>query len=254
MSDIDLFRLERMPAEIGGRSNPLLTRLCISPARDAGTGLTVTGAVDDYLRGVGKKYRKEVERCHRLWQKERAPRFYRATSADENAHVYLALEEQQAHRHAALHSKNILDEPGYGSFYERLAIDGSNAGLSALFALEANGEIIATLFGIVHGGAFTRLLISIGGEEWGHLSPGRLVVIEAMKYFATRGVRHFDMGVGEHPLGRGFGAKQVPLYDLVVPTDGIAVPRALFHSLKGHLHRKRAHQTPIQPNQVAGAT
>lgn len=251
MRDIDLIRFERMPAEIGGRPNPLLMRLGRSPALSIGSVLTVPDTVETYLGGIGKKYRKEVERCYRLWQKEPAPRFYRATTADEIAHVYLALVEQQSRRHAAPHSKNILDELAFGSFYERLAIDGSDAGLSALFALEANGEIIATLFGIVHDGAFTRLSISTGGKEWGHLSPGRLVVIEAMKYFAARGVRHFDMGIGEHPLGRGFGAKHVPLYDLVVPTDVIAVPRALLHALKGHFQGKRAHRDAAGIDQVA---
>ena len=32
----------------------------------------------------------------------------------------------------------------------------------------------------------------------------------------------------------------VPLYDLVVPTDGIALPAALLHVLKGHFQGKRA--------------
>ncbi|SFV35458.1 GNAT family N-acetyltransferase [Hyphomicrobium facile] len=251
MRDIDLIRFERMPAEIGGRPNPLLTCLGRSPALRSGTELFLTDTADAHPRGIGKKYRKEVERCYRLWQKEPSPRFYRATTAEEIAHVYLALEEQRARRHAALHGKSVLDEPAYGSFYERLAIDGSDAGLSALFALEANGEIVATLFGIVHDGAFTRLAISTGGEEWSHLSPGRLVVIEAMKYFATRGVRRFDMGIGEHPLARGFGAREVPLYDLVVPTDGIALPAALLHLLRGHFQGKRVRRGAADIDQVA---
>ena len=170
MRDIDLIRFERMPAEIGGRPNPLLTRFGVSPALRSGTELFLTDTPDAFLRGIGKKYRKEVERCYRLWRKEPAPRFYRATTAEEIAHVYLALEEQRARRHAALHGKNILDEPAYGSFYERLAIDGSDAGLSALFALEANGEIVATLFGIVHDGAFTLLAHFDGRSRAGAIS------------------------------------------------------------------------------------
>ncbi|RUP08138.1 GNAT family N-acetyltransferase [Hyphomicrobium sp.] len=238
MSDIDLIRFERMPADVGGRPNPLLTRHGISPARNSGSALTVPFTVETYLAGIDNKCRKEIERCHRRWQEEKASRFFRATTAEEIAHVYLAFEEQQARRHAALHTKNILDEPGYRSFYERLAIDGSNAGLSALFALEVNGEIIATLFGIVHGGAFTRLFISTAGDEWGHLSPGRLALIEAMKYLTASGIHRFDMGIRDHPLARGFGAMPVPLFDLVVPTHGIAVPRALFHALSGRLRAK----------------
>ncbi|MBS0239124.1 MAG: GNAT family N-acetyltransferase [Proteobacteria bacterium] len=242
MRDIDLIRFERMPADIGGRTNPLLTRRGVSPARHSGSALTVPVRVETYLAGIDNKCRKEIERCQRRWQEEKASRFYRATTAEEIAHVYLALEEQQARRHAALHTKNILDEPSYRSFYERLAIDGSNAGLSALFALEVNGEIIATLFGIVRGGTFTRLFLSTAGEQWGHLSPGRLALIEAMKYLTASGVHRFDMGISEHPLARGFGAEPVPLYDLVVARNGFAIPRALFHALKGRLRAKWASQ------------
>ena len=150
-----------------------------------------------FARAV-KNFRKEVERCHRLWEKGGAPRFYRATTPEEIARVYSVLEEQQSARHAALGSKYVLDEPAYRAFYERLAMDGSEAELAALFAVEAQGEIIATLFGIVHDGAFTLLRISTAGHAWGHLSPGRLVVVEAMKYFVARGVRRFDMGIGDY--------------------------------------------------------
>ena len=239
MRDVDLIRLERMPAQIGGRPNPLITRSGITPARHSGNVLVVPDTVEDYVRSRGKKFRKEVERCHRLWEKEGAPRFYRATTPEEIARVYSVLEEQQSARHAALGSKYVLDEPAYRAFYERLAMDGSDAELAALFAVEAQGEIVATLFGIVHDGAFTLLRISTAGQVGSHLSPGRLVVVEAMKYFVARGVRHFDMGIGDYPFKRGFGVEDVPLYDLIVARDLSAVPRALFHRLKGRLRQNK---------------
>ena len=68
---------------------------------------------------------------------------------------------------------------------------------------------------------------------------GRLVVVEAMKYFVARGVRHFDMGIGDYPFKRGFGVEDVPLYDLIVARDLSAVPRALFHRLKGRLRQNK---------------
>jgi len=237
MPDVDLIRLERMPGEIGGRANPLLTRLGITPARHDGNVLNVPGTVEDFLRSRGKKYRKEVERCYRLWEKEGAPRFYRATTAEEIARVYSVLEEQQASRHGTLGSKYVLDEPAYRAFYERLAIDGSDAGLASLFAIEAGGEIIATLFGIVHDGTFTLLRIATGGPGWGHLSPGRLVVVETMKHFVAQGIRRFDMGIGDYPFKRGFGVEDVPLYDLIVARDLAQVPHAMFQRLKGRLRK-----------------
>jgi CelD/BcsL family acetyltransferase involved in cellulose biosynthesis len=237
MPDVDLFRLERMPAHIGGRPNPLISRRGVTPARHAANVLTVPETVEAFLRARGKKYRKEVERCYRLWEQEGAPRFYRASTPEEIARVYSVLEEQQTARHSALGSRYVLDRPAYRAFYERLAIDGSDAGLASLFALEAAGEIIATLFGIVHDGTFTLLRIATGREQWGHLSPGRLIIVEAMKHYVAQGIRRFDMGIGDYPFKRGFGVEEVPLYDLIIARDLAEVPRAVYHRLKGRLRK-----------------
>jgi CelD/BcsL family acetyltransferase involved in cellulose biosynthesis len=239
MGDVDLIRLERMPEAIGGRVNPLITRAGVTPARHSGNLLVIPDTVEAYLRSRGKKFRKETERCHRVWEKEGAARFFRATTPEEIARVYSVLEEQQAARHASLGSKYVLDKPAYRAFYERLAMDGSEAELAALFALESKGEIVAALFGIIHDGAFTLLRISTAGEAASHLSPGRLVVVEAMKYFVARGVRRFDMGIGDYPFKRGFGTEAVPLYDLIVARDVLALPQAAFHRLKGRLRGNR---------------
>jgi CelD/BcsL family acetyltransferase involved in cellulose biosynthesis len=244
MPDVDLIRLERMPAEIGRHPNPLMTRLGVTPALHSGNVLVIPETVEAFLRARGKKYHKEVERCHRLWQKEDAPRFYRAAMPEEIARVCSILEEQQAARYGRFGKGHILDEPGYRAFYERLAVDGSDAGLASLFALEAGNEIIATLLGIVHDGTFTLLHAATAREAWGYLSPGRLIIIEAMKHFVAQGVRRFDFGLGDDPFKRGFGVEEVPLYDLIVARDLSVVPRAVYYRLKGRL-RKSAHARSV---------
>ena len=231
LRDVDMIRLERMPAEIGGRANPLVTRAGVTPARHSGNVLTIETTVEDFLRARGKKYRKEVERCTRLWQKEANPRFARCLTPDEIARGYREMEEQQSARHEALGSKYVLDEPAFRSFYERLVMDGTECELGYLFTLEANNEVVAALFGIVHDGTFTLLRIANGGERWSHLSPGRLVIVESMKYFVERGVRRFDFGIGDYPFKRGFGVTEVPLYDLIVARDITALPKALYHQI-----------------------
>lgn len=237
LKDVDLIRLERMPAEISGRANPLVTRAGVTPARHSGNVLTIETTVENYLRGRGKKYRKEVERCTRLWEKEGEPFFARAMTPAAIARAYSVLEEQQAARHAALGSRYILDEPAYRAFYERLVMDGTECDLGYLFTLEARGEVVAALFGILHDGTFTLLRISNGGDRWSHLSPGRLVIVEAMKYFVSHGVRRFDFGIGDYPFKRNFGVAEVPLYDLIVARDLSALPKALYHRALAHARK-----------------
>jgi CelD/BcsL family acetyltransferase involved in cellulose biosynthesis len=250
MPDVDLIRLDRMPAEIGGRPNPLLSCWGIVPASRSGNLLALPDNVQDYLRERGKKYRKEVERCYRLWEKEGSPRFYRADTPEDAARVYTVLEEQHAARYGVPGRKFILDDPPYRAFYDRLAIDGSAADLASLFALEANGEIIATLFGISHDDTFTLLHLGTS-DAWSRLSPGRLIIFEAMRYLVYQGVRRFDMVLGDHPFKRSFGAEEVPLYDLILARDIAVVPRAVFHRLKGRFRnspRMRAARRLLRAN------
>lgn len=235
LKDVDLIRLERMPAEISGKPNPLITTRGVTRARHTGNMLVIETTVEDFLRSRGKKYRKEVERCTRLWAQEGSPQFGRAMTPAQIARGYSMLEEHQSKRHAALGSSYILDEQPYSAFYERMVMDGSELEFSYLFTLEAGGEVVATLFGIVHDGTFTLLRIANGGPRWSHLSPGRLIVVEAMRYFVAQGVRCFDMGMGDYAFKRGFGVTETPLYDLFAARDLKAMPRAFFHRLKGRL-------------------
>ena len=237
LKDVDLIRLERMPADIGGCPNPLITRRGVTSARQTGYAITVPGTVDEYLRTLGKKYRKEVERCTRLWAQEGNPKFARAETSEAIARGYSLLEEHQAQRQAALGGKYVLGEQAYSSFYERIVMDGFEPEFSYLFTLEAKSGVIATLFGVVHDGTFTLLRIANGGPRFGHLSPGRLIIVEAMKYFVARGVTRFDLGIGDQDFKRRFGAREVPLYDLFIASDLKAYPRAAFHRFNGRLRQ-----------------
>ena len=94
------------------------------------------------------------------------------------------------------------------------------------------GRVGAALLGVKHDGAFTLLGISSAGERWRHLSPGRLIVVAAMRYFADRGVRTFDMGAGEHAFKRGFGIEPERLLELNAALTWKAAPRALLARTK----------------------
>lgn len=240
LRDVDLLRLERMPKLIAGGDNPLLSAVPVTPARHAGHLVTIDGSVEAFLASRGKKYRKEVERCTRLWHKEGQPRFQRAEDGEAIARAHSALEDQQGARHEKTGTAYVLNDSAYRSFYERLAINGSDADFCYLFSLEAEGEIVATLLGVVHDATFTLLRISNGGARWSHLSPGRLVVVEAMRYFVERGVRNFDMGIGDYAFKRGFGASEIALFDVIVARGLSTVPRAAAIRTVGRMRRNPA--------------
>jgi CelD/BcsL family acetyltransferase involved in cellulose biosynthesis len=82
-----------------------------------------------------------------------------------------------------------------------------------------DGTIIAVLLGVVHQSTFLLLRIANGGEAWRHVSPGRLIVVCAMRELFAQGVATFDMGIGDYQFKRGFGTEPIALVDLLEPVS-----------------------------------
>lgn len=237
LTGVDLIRLQSMPACIGGRPNPLAVCDASQASRHHAHSVHVDGTVEDFLRSRGKKFRKEVERCFRLLHAEGPVQFERATNAASIDAAYLELEQQQSDRRKAAGSGYVLDDPAYSAFYRQVIESGTPKETAHLFKLSAGGTTVATLFGVTEGTTFTLLRIANGGERWRSLSPGRLVVVEAMRYFVARGIRTFDMGIGDYAFKRGFGADPQPLSDLVAARTWRAFVPVAVYRLKAAARR-----------------
>lgn len=227
LHDVHLIQFERMPAMIGDRENPLTKLNLVVASRQSGFRLDVDGTVDDFISSRGKKFRKESQRCDRVWQREGGGAFYQATSPEQIARVYSTMEEQQAIRHAELGTRYVLKRRAYRSFYERVAMDGTDTGLGYLCALESNGEIAATLFGVVQDKTFTMLRITFGGEKYAHFSPGRTIILQAMRHLNDQGITIFDLGIGDYEYKRRLGAEPRPLFELISAGGISTLPRAI---------------------------
>lgn len=213
LADRDLLRLSSMPAQLAAGRNPLCVLSGARPSRHSANRLTVPGTLEQFVQSRGKKYRKEIERCGRLLAAEGAPAFRRATGVADVARAFAALEAQQSRRREEVGDTYTLDQPAFSAFYAGLLRNWSES--ACIYTLEAGGDIAAALLGIRQGNTFTILRISSGGARWQHLSPGRLVIIEAMRQLLPQGVTTFDMGIGDYPFKRSFGITPEPLVDVV---------------------------------------
>ena len=215
LSGCDLLQLSNMPGEIAGRVNPFALIAPAHTSRHARHALTLEGTVEHFLASRGKKYRKEAERCTRLLTEKGEPQFHRAETGGEITEAFAALEAQQASRHASRGKDYQLGQRAYARFFEAALRAGVPGGAVHIFTLRAGGEIGAVLYGIAHEKTFTLLRISTGGDAWKRVSPGRLIVLETMRYFLSKGITTFDMGIGDYDFKQGFGVKAEPLYDAV---------------------------------------
>lgn len=232
LSGVDVLLLERM---IVSPANPLSQHPAARPSRMSGNTLTIIDTVDDFIRSRGKKFRKEIERSFRVLETEGAWSFQRAETPTQIAEAMDVLERHQAERHAGTGNPYELAAPQFGAFYREILNASPNLG--HILTLSVNGKIIAALLGITHNGTFTLLRTANGGDAWRHVSPGRLIVIEAMRHFAAQGIKTFDMGIGDYAFKRGFGTKPIPLVDLVVPISWRAIPYVTTLRLKDRLRQ-----------------
>lgn len=237
LGGFDLIELENMPLTIGGRSNPLARVGGAHPARHSRHALHLPGTVEDMLRGLGKKYRKEAERCGRLWAERGATWFRRPEPGDGLDAAYATLEAQQAARRNEAGGGYVLDRPQYSQFYAEVLRGGVPAGTAHLFTLGAGDETGACLLGLSDGDTFTLLRISTAGGDWKRLSPGRLVILETMRHFLARGVRTFDMGIGDYPFKDGFGIVPEPLVSVSAPLRAKAWPRFAMAQVREQARR-----------------
>ncbi len=87
----DLIVVENMPRAIAGRANPLIALPGTFSSQHHRNALTIEGTVDEFLRALGKKFRKEVERCGRLLADRGSPAFKRAETSEEIAAAFAVL-------------------------------------------------------------------------------------------------------------------------------------------------------------------
>lgn len=242
---VDLLRLEKMPDEVGGVRNLLATASAARSSRFHANRLEVEGSVEAFVASRGKKYRKEAERCWRRLNDLGEGRLVQATSAQEVDATYGLLERWQSQRHHDAGHDYGLDCPHMSRFYRDLAIRGLGDGFARIFTLYAGNEPIAALYGITSGRTFTLLRIADAGRAYSAVSPGRMIVLQAMRALVAEGVAEFDMGIGDYPFKRWIGCRSLPLVDIVQPLSARALPRVAWERARGWARQNEALRATI---------
>ncbi len=227
MPRADLVRMAKMPARIGSRVNPLSLLPGVLPSRLFGNVIAVDGSIESHLRRSDRKARKEYDRYLRRAEEAGRLLLRRVASASEARRIMDALEHHQQHRIVASGRPYVLDEPHYARFYRRLLDDNfacvhgrSRPGpmpFADLFYLEFEGASVAFLYGLHHKHGFSLVRISHAPGEHERFSPGRIIIGETFRALVDRGVRRFDLTIGDYLSKRIFAPDVYPLVELNRP-------------------------------------
>ncbi|MGL4325031.1 MAG: GNAT family N-acetyltransferase [Beijerinckiaceae bacterium] len=212
----DILLLDKMPFLLQGCVNPLTQISACRPSRLHGNLVAAGESFDEFVRAFHRKFRKELGREKRVFEAFEGAQFIAVKSLAEADEVMIALERIQAARMSALERNYDLDTAAKQGFYRALLRDGLASGSVTLTALKVRDEIIAALFCVNRDGHCAMVRIAQAGGEWSVCSPGRLIIMETMRWLHMQGFRTFDFTIGAYDYKRRLGAAHVPLARIMI--------------------------------------
>ncbi|WFU25983.1 GNAT family N-acetyltransferase [Bradyrhizobium sp. CB1717] len=219
----DLLRLKKMPAQVAGKPNPLVS-LGRAGSCSVNGNLVLIG--DDYEAYQASIKRMQMPRCWRVFSRHAGARFEIAADVARAHELLDVMDVQQQARMRKLGSRFVLNDDTHARFYREVARQGVAEGYAVISALVCDEAVVATTLGVRYGATYFLLRISHAGESWSSCSPGLLVTERTMAALHAEGVRRFDLSVGNQDYKRRLGAEQVPLTDASVALSWRGLPFA----------------------------
>lgn len=168
----------------------------------------------------------QMPRCWRVFTRHTGARFEIATDIARALELLDVMDVQQQARMQKLGSPFVLNDETHARFYREVARQGIREGYAVVSALVCDEGVIGTSFGVRQGATYYLLRISHGGDSWSSCSPGLLVIERTMAALHAKGVRRFDLSIGNQDYKRRFGATKIPLTDVSVALSWRGLPYA----------------------------
>ena len=113
-----------------------------------------------------------------------------------------------------LNAANLLhrfDKPDIEEFYTKLVADENAHDNLCQFEMRSNGKLVASVFGMAHHQTFYYQICAYNRQEFGHYSPGLLLMYQLFDWSFTRGFKRFDMTIGDEAYKLDWTNQTLPL-------------------------------------------
>lgn len=244
----DLIRLTRMPDRIQGVPNPLKEFVGTRRMELTSSGFSLDGDPGTILKRVcTPSVYKDVARRSRRFDGLPGARFVATTDAREMAELFDVMIAQRRARFHELGRHEPLDRLGFVDFYRDAAGAAPN-GPVRMFGLKAEGEWIAASYGLVQGGTFHGVLLTMAGGRWRSLAPGILIAARIVVWCREQGLDDFDFTIGRQAYKQGFQPVDRPLFEWAqaVTMRGRIVLGLIRARASAQIHLER-HQALYKP-------
>jgi CelD/BcsL family acetyltransferase involved in cellulose biosynthesis len=141
--------------------------------------------------------------------------FARAMSAEEARRVLVVFFGQKIARMRMIGQPDVFDDPKLQRFFDAAATESGVGGPPPIevYSLSVGGTIIATFAGVADHERFSAMFNSIVPDRFQHESPGEQTLVYLVKACCERGLKTFDLGVGEARYKGLFCDRDEPLFD-----------------------------------------
>jgi CelD/BcsL family acetyltransferase involved in cellulose biosynthesis len=159
---------------------------------------------------LGPTFRKTLERKTKRFGKLAGARLRRLSDPGEIAGTIAEIARLRAGRFA----DDIIGQPAVRAFYADVAARGAASGLARTHVLEAEGRVIAGLFGLMDRGVHHYLLLGCDYARDGRLSPGYVAYDALIREVIAEGGQAFDFTIGDEAFKPLFGTRPTRMFQL----------------------------------------
>jgi CelD/BcsL family acetyltransferase involved in cellulose biosynthesis len=217
----DLLRMQKMPAFLGSKPNPLVALGRLGSSSLNGNAITIGADLEAYRASIRKM---QLPRSWRVFSRYPGASFRLVTDIRDALTLLDTIDAQQSARMQSLGLAFDLDQDARATFYRDLVRRGIDDGYVVMSALSCDEATVAAVLGIRQGDCFVFLRISNAGRRWSHCSPSRLIVERTIAALHAQGVRVIDLSVGNYAYKRRFGTSCLPLTDVSIALGWRGLP------------------------------
>ncbi|HYD32110.1 MAG TPA: GNAT family N-acetyltransferase [Azospirillaceae bacterium] len=191
---VDTIHLSNLPESIGGVPNPFLQLPCRPSAMSYHTVLD--GGFEGFLKARSTRLMADTRTKRRRLERQGQVAFQVIGDAGEVDRAIDALIEQKSRRYQFIGAVDIFLNPDFRDFYRNIAKCEVSSGFVHLSVLTLDDRIVAVHLGIVFQDRMYMLMPAFDLDRFAAVSPGRLLLLEMVRWCCDHGVRVFDFTTG----------------------------------------------------------
>ena len=215
ISNIDHFLFKNQIINIDNFSNPLFEILDYHQSGSSTQALILPSWIQYYESMTGSKTRQTDRRKHKKLSQTGTVEFVIADDIPTKNKIIEVMIEQKVQRYSDTNVWNMFSKKEYINFYKNhITADVNNNFQTHFSGLKIDDNFIATHFGIIDNNTFYYLMPGQDTNVFAKYSPGRLLLLELLKWSFENNIKTFDFTGGNEFYKQQWNNQTFSIYEI----------------------------------------